>query len=788
MDWFDQDDNMFLENDRASFSNENDLDIENVFMKRQNSFTDYEIKMDEFVLNKFEGKPDSKFLLDGIEKLGKNSEDKMVNQKLNKIFNINKESRKFSKNSEKCSKNKALTKEELARHPFLNSNFSASGVSVGVSSVKETCAGTVSPSSKPESVHQSSTVNNMTSRDFYPSTASVGDQSESVINSLKNETLVTTNSKKENSEEESRDEEENSFEEKSSHISNDDYSLQNSNTEKYECDSLINNTGGNNSVIGGARNLIMNLNVNNSAGNNFFKNFNSGMNNPNCTGDSSCPYSFYVPLQSLPISERMKIKKEKAKMLLEKKTRRDSVTVSSNNLLGLAYNENLTNAQTNPFSPNSTTPTNNFYSSYTSQYFKNYEANMTGNNGALSMNNSMCLPFTENPTGGSLSKKEMKMLRNRISAQRSRDRKKKEMDDLKIISQNLLNETCLLKRELESRDREIKDMKQKLGQICKNCQDKINAIPSNNSNENINKIKNHNRHYINRDFSNNSNERAYSIVDSSSRRFTSNLKYSMMAGFLVVVCLIGTLSFAVNKNKLESQDNFNGRILHAVNMEKTKTIIKESSIVDKKSTGLIVYNPSVTDSTKLSPPSEYKNNPFKIEKDLNKFIEKTLNDNNLERERHFEASYLGKKRMEFFSKMKNRQTKIARSESENSTGFLQSSPPSSVNNSNEMCVNVDGVAWSIQDELSLDEEENTNQVQDDNRGIILKENPNFQTYNGVVPIRDPIYTYENSNLRDNIKSMYCRDFISTAEENSNLFINLFNKLNENFKQEDPNKE
>ena len=108
MDWFDQDDNMFLENDRASFSNENDLDIENVFMKRQNSFTDYEIKMDEFVLNKFEGKPDSKFPLDGIENFGKNSEkDKMVNQKLNKIFNINKESRKFSKNSEKYSKNKA---------------------------------------------------------------------------------------------------------------------------------------------------------------------------------------------------------------------------------------------------------------------------------------------------------------------------------------------------------------------------------------------------------------------------------------------------------------------------------------------------------------------------------------------------------------------------------------------------------------------------------------------------------------------------------------------------------
>jgi hypothetical protein len=684
MDWFDQDDNMFLENDR-SFIQDNELDIENVFLNKQNSFADYEIKMDDFVLNNYERKPESKFLMDNTENRVKDiiqDQDKISIETKNKIFNINKEKRKIVKAPEKSGlKNKILTKEELARHPFLT-------CSSGTSSMKETSALTSSPSSKQDSSIQKVNMDNLLIQNdnYYPSTASVEDHSESVINSYKNETSGTTHSKHE---EESRDEEENTYEEKSCHEGHENLSSQHSNMEKYECDSLINNTG-NYSTIEGPQNLINGLNPQNVEKNQIFRNFNTNYINQNlnsnCTGDSSCPYSFYVPLQSLPLSERMRIKKEKAKMLLEKKTRRDSTMTTSINQCTSTLHEGLTSA-----------PTNSFYSPAplnVSQYLKNLETQQQ------IQNNSFNSGLPDMPSGGKLSKKEMKMLRNRISAQRSRDRKKKEMDELKLISQNLLNETCLLKRELENKDREINHMKEQLSQLCKNCHDKVSftTSPSVNNINNVNKIQKINKKYINQNLSGTGSTN-YSLVDSSSRRFNSSLKYSLMAGFLVVVCLIGTLAFNFN-NKLENnpQSNIGGRILSSINEQNNKdNSSKISSERNNLSTGLIVYNPhSFESTTNNSPKVESNNTPFKIVKDLNKFIEKKMSIKNTKLENDYEdniyeSSYLGKKRMEFFSKMQKRQTKVSRSESENSNGFLQTNSHSPLNNLKDMCPNTEGL-------------------------------------------------------------------------------------------------
>ena len=124
-----------------------------------------------------------------------------------------------------------------------------------------------------------------------------------------------------------------------------------------------------------------------------------------------------------------------------------------------------------------------------------------------------------------LSKKEIKMYRNRISAQRSRDRKKKEMDDLKMISKNLLDENNYLKKELEIRDRELFEMREKLSKLCSNCVQAVNASSVNNYTTN-----------------NLFNSKKLSLVDLSRRTFTNNMKYSLMAGFLVVFFIIGTLS------------------------------------------------------------------------------------------------------------------------------------------------------------------------------------------------------------------------------------------------------
>lgn len=762
MDWFDQDDNMFQENDR-SFIHDTELNIENVFLK-QNSFADYEIKMDDFVLKNNERIPDSKLLLqntenyNGIESV--NDKDIILSQTQNKIFSINKDIKKVRKSNEKRNfKNKILTKEELARHPFLSCSQS--------DSIKETSAITSSPSSKQDSRIQQINIDNLISQsnNYDTSTRSVENNSEYVINSHSKD------------QEDSKDEQENSYHEKYCHGIHEDYSSNHSNSERYECDSLINNTG-NYSTMGGPLNLINGLNPKIIEKNQIFRNFNVNFTNanlnPNCTGDSSCPYSLYVPFQSLPLSERMRIKKEKAKMLLEKKTKRDiSIIRSSINQYASNLHEGLTSATSNShYSP---TPLN------FSQNLKNLDSLQQN------QNNSFNSEMPEVPSENKLSKKEIKMLRNRISAQRSRDRKKKEMDEIKFISQNLLNETCLLKKELENKDKEINYMKEQLSQLCKNCHEKINftTCPSVNNINNVNKKK------INKTYNNQNNGSTnYSLVDSSTRRFNSSLKYSLMAGFLVVFCLIGTLSFNYKNSKFENntQSNFSGRILNSINDKNIDIDISlKTSEKNNLSTALTVYNlNSLESTTNNSPHAELNNTPFKIVKDLNKFIEKKMSIKSKKLDDDFqnnsgkkESSYLGKKRMEFFSKMQKRQTRVSRSETENLNGFLQNNSNSPLYNFKDMCPNTEGLAWSIQVELSLNEEQESQILNEEHkRGIILKEKSNFKDYIAIVPVNEARYVYEKSVLRDNIKSMYCRDFITTAEENSNMFKNLFNKLNE----------
>lgn len=51
-----------------------------------------------------------------------------------------------------------------------------------------------------------------------------------------------------------------------------------------------------------------------------------------------------------------------------------------------------------------------------------------------------------------IKKKEIKMQRNRLSAQRSRDRKKKEFEDLKILTKNLIKENNQLKEEINNKN------------------------------------------------------------------------------------------------------------------------------------------------------------------------------------------------------------------------------------------------------------------------------------------------------------------------------------------------
>ena len=110
--------------------------------------------------------------------------------------------------------------------------------------------------------------------------------------------------------------------------------------------------------------------------------------------------------QNISLKERMKIKKEKTKKLLENKTQRKEVQEESK--------EN--NIEKNSISNNSQ---------------ENISAyNINNNSGILNNSQNNIL----NPELISkMSKKEINMLRNRLSAQRSRDRKKQEWIDLKTM-------------------------------------------------------------------------------------------------------------------------------------------------------------------------------------------------------------------------------------------------------------------------------------------------------------------------------------------------------------------
>ena len=156
-------------------------------------------------------------------------------------------------------------------------------------------------------------------------------------------------------------------------------------------------------------------------------------------------YEYINNYQNIPLKERMKIKKQKTKKLLENKTHRMNTQEESK--------EN--NIEKNTLSNNSQ---------------ENISSSASNNNSSSTINN-LSLNNTLNPSMISkLNKKEIKMLRNRLSAQRSRDRKKKELIDLKAITKSLFEENEKLRNEIKERDNKINEL---LNLLCPKCQGKI---------------------------------------------------------------------------------------------------------------------------------------------------------------------------------------------------------------------------------------------------------------------------------------------------------------------------
>lgn len=595
-----KDNDMFMYHDSDICNLDNNADVENNFWKG-NSVMDYDLKLDEFVLDK-------------NENVKQRMQEELTKKNL-KIFNIDKEER--NKNIQQTNKN-------------MNANDSSS-----------------------ERINENS--NSLSPN--YPTASSI--DHTSISNKIESKENIDN--------EESCTSEENS-------------------------ESLYNH----NSCAQSHKNLSYNHNGANIC----------NINNCKC---------LLINYNDLTITERMKFKREKTKMLLEKKTKR--------------HNEESSFSRT---CLNETKATN----------FSNI-------NGSLNVNEILINDLTCNTVQqNTITKKDIKMLRNRISAQRSRDRKKKEMDELKLISQNLINETLNLKQQLDIKDRELMLLKEKLSKICKKCTGIVNEVE-------INQEKN----------------KKYQLVEVSRRNFTTNLKYSLMTGFLVIVCFLGVFSIFNNSNiKEENSLSLSPRILKSV---ESSNIDEESESTSAKSgsfktsensynlTELIPFENQVYNGKSLEIYNKGKGSPFSIVKD---FTKKT--------NRMREEQFLGKKRMEFNLKMnnKNKKTKIG--------GFLQKKIEKE-----ELCVNTEGLQWSIQEEIQL----NDDSIQND-KSIIHKSNheQNNEDQNYIVPFKSQHNASDKmllNSLNENIKSLYCRDFITTAEENTNMFNSLFKKLNLKMQEE-----
>ena len=216
--------------------------------------------------------------------------------------------------------------------------------------------------------------------------------------------------------------------------------------------------------------------------------------NSNISNNSNTNINFNYIHNNLPLKERMKLKKEKTKKLLENKTQRTK---------------------------------------------EEEPKEINNNNKYLYINNQMM---------SKLSKKEIKMLRNRLSAQRSRDRKKKELLDLKIITKNLLQENEKLRNEIKQRDDKINQL---LNILCPQCKQHLEK----------------NKFQISVNMKNNStNSNIYEIQQqlTPSSIIGSKKKLAMlMTGLFTIFCVFGTL---INPAK------DNGNILRS---------LKENNIINK---------------------------------------------------------------------------------------------------------------------------------------------------------------------------------------------------------------
>ena len=278
----------------------------------------------------------------------------------------------------------------------------------------------------------------------------------------------------------------------------------------------------------------------------------------------------------LPINERMKIKKQKTKKLLENKKKRDNLEEESKeNIL-------MNNVQ---------------------------EINMKNSLDKLALSK--------------LSKKEIKMWRNRLSAQRSRDRRKKELHDLKIITKNLLQENQKLRNGIKERDNKINQL---MNLLCPECKNKLSG-----NNQFEITIKPNNEVFNN---TNNINSDKSYLTPSSIIGGKKKLAL-LMTGLFAIFCVFGSLVNHGENNILRALKEKGGN-KNKMNFDGEKRvnvpflIEKDYSIRHKKEIEMYqkIKKNNLKNKNMMVPASLFTNNSEQIISNINQKLNNITNISN----------------------------------------------------------------------------------------------------------------------------------------------------------------
>ena len=277
-----------------------------------------------------------------------------------------------------------------------------------------------------------------------------------------------------------------------------------------------------------------------------------------------------------PINERMKIKKQKTKKLLENKKKRDNLEEESK--------ENI----------------------------------LMNNEQEINMKNSL-----DKLALSKLSKKEIKMWRNRLSAQRSRDRRKKELHDLKIITKNLLQENQKLRNGIKERDNKINQL---MNLLCPECKNKLSG-----NNQFEITIKPNNEIFNN---TNNINSDKSYLTPSSIIGGKKKLAL-LMTGLFAIFCVFGSLVNHGENNLLRALKEKGGN-KNKMNFDGEKRvnvpflIEKDYSIRHKKEIEMYqkIKKNNLKNKNMMVPASLFTNNSEQIISNINQKLNNITNISN----------------------------------------------------------------------------------------------------------------------------------------------------------------